>query len=223
MAAGVNKFERPTLADLNKVLELNPDKALAVQGSHGLQVGSFVLTPVGMEMLPGATFAEWSDVGKVLKQVRKAYTWLVIDWLIHGEREWGETYRQTAEQLGYKVESLHNYVSVGRRVEISRRREELDIGHHDAVAALSSSQQVKWLGYAVENKLSVQDLRDAIAGINRPALPTGKDPISRFQRALFPFERRLPRLLKTAGQGDRERMAAELRNLAERIERGELG
>ena len=194
---------------------------LVVTPDGAIQAGKFTLTPVGLEMSPGATFEEWVQIGESLKRIHRSYIWLVIDWLIHGEREWGDTYRQVAEHLGYKVETLHNYVSVGKRIEISRRREELSIGHHDAVASLSPQKQAEWLGAAVTNSWNRETLRNAILGITPPTLSDGKDPISKFERIFLPFQQRIHRVLRKAGQGDRRKIANWLRQEADKIERGD--
>ena len=98
--------------------------------------------------------------------------------------------------------------------------ENLTFAHHQLVASLEPDAQRQWLEFAAEHDLSISQMRAAIAG-DPPALSDGKDPISKFQRAFLPFQQRIHRVLRAAGQGDRRKIANWLRQEADRIERGD--
>jgi len=124
-----------------------------------------------------------------------------------------------AATTGYEVPTLYNFASVARSIDFSLRSEKLSFGHHRLVVAMAPELQRQWLEYAEANNFSISQMRKAIEG-QPPALPDGKDPVSKFQRAFLPFQQRINRALRKAGQGDRRKIANWLREEADRIERG---
>lgn len=78
---------------------------------------------------------------------------------------------QAARVTGYDPKSLRNYAWVASRVQLSLRRDNLSYSHHELVAALEPDQQERWLRFASENRLSVEDLRMALRASRR----TGED------------------------------------------------
>ena len=208
-ANNVSKFERPTLADLNKVLELNPDKVLAVQDDNGLQVGSFTFTPTGLVVRPSATYNEWKEVGGILHRLDGSLQWLIGDWLVHGQRAWGETYEQIAAATGYEVKTLYNYSYVAAHVDFSSREENLTFGHHNLVAGMEPGEQIRWLAEAIERDWSVAELRDAIHPKSLPA-----DPVERQFHTLVKGYSGL-------GQGDRARYIELVRRWLDGLDAGD--
>lgn len=107
-------------------------------------------------------FEQWEEVGCTLRQIERSAKWWVGDWLMYGERRYGETYAQAVDVTGQEIKSLQNAVWVSSRVESSRRREDLSWGHHAEVASLLPDEQSAWLETASTNRLSVMRLRDEV-------------------------------------------------------------
>jgi N6-adenosine-specific RNA methylase IME4 len=108
------------------------------------------------------TLEQWLALGKRLVSAEKNVQWVLGAWWIYGcKREYGDG-RALAEQVGIDYGTIFNYASVVRAFEISRRRENLSFGHHQAVAALPASQQDQWLKRAERDDLSVARLRQAL-------------------------------------------------------------
>jgi hypothetical protein len=109
---------------------------------------AFTMTPTGLIADEGATFEQWQKVGEVLQKLDASIQWLLGDWLVYGERVWGQTYEQIAEATGYEVTSLRQYAWVARGVDLSIRIDKLSFGHHMLVAGLEPESQRNWLGRA---------------------------------------------------------------------------
>lgn len=186
--------------------------------------GRFRLTPVGFTLPEDATQDEWSQLGQILFDLEGSIQWLIGDWLAYGEAyQWGET-AAIAEALGRDVSTLYVYKSVAKSVQFLSRDKNLSFNHHKAVMKFSPETQAEWLAYARENKLSVNDLRQAIRDAERQQLPTpaqnGFDPgrATRKARGLFKlFQRDMSQLSKRK-RGEHLDDIAILRRLLDDLE-----
>ena len=95
--------------------------------------------------------------------------WWIGDWLRFGAEAFGERYAPAARTTGYDRQSLMNMVYVASKIEPGRRREQLSWSHHAELAALEPADQDRWLDHAVDERLSVRSLREAIRGQRRAA------------------------------------------------------
>lgn len=108
-------------------------------------------------------YAEWVELGRHLAQAVNSSAWWIGDWLAFGEHEYGgERYREGVVATGLDYQTLRNYKSVADRFPVSRRRDTLSFAHHEAVVALPTDEQEHWLNLAEHERLSRQQLRDAI-------------------------------------------------------------
>lgn len=102
---------------------------------------------------------QWVRTGLYLGTVERVSQWWIGDWLLYGAAKWGEKYAEAAKITGYDAGSLRNMASLASHFSLSRRRDNLTWCHHAAVASLDEAEQDHWLDRAVEEKLSVADLR----------------------------------------------------------------
>lgn len=102
---------------------------------------------------------EWLVAGRRLGGISRCNQWWLGDWIGYGAQKWGEKYTQAAKVTGYDARSLANMASIARVFEPSRRRENLTWSHHAAVSALPEHEREAWLDRAVNERLSVADLR----------------------------------------------------------------
>lgn len=125
----------------------------------------------------GLSYEEWEGVGRVLDRIEGAGQWWRGDWLNYGEGHYGEMYSQALSEEQAKTWRNYKWVS-GQFKQLSRRRDNLRFGHHEAVAGLEPSQADKLLKLAEGKKLSVADLRAEVRkqklAENTPQLPSGK-------------------------------------------------
>lgn len=118
---------------------------------------------------------EWMNVFKSLKMVEGCVQFWLGDCLSYRQQKWG-MYDDIADETGYDKRVLQNIKSVSEKVESSRRNENLSYSHHVEVASLPADKQKVYLLKAVDEKLSVRELREEIkkeAAVD-VKLPTGK-------------------------------------------------
>jgi N6-adenosine-specific RNA methylase IME4 len=120
---------------------------------------------------------EWMDVFKALKQVEGCVQFWIGDCLAYRQQKWG-MYDDIVEETGMDKQYLRDIKYVADNVELSLRNDNLSFSHHREVASLAPEKQVEFLNKAVEEKLSVRELREEIKrdGIKSetPDLPKGK-------------------------------------------------
>jgi N6-adenosine-specific RNA methylase IME4 len=104
---------------------------------------------------------EWMDVFKALKQVEGCVQFWIGDCLAYRQQKWG-MYDDIAEETGMDKGYLRDIKYVADNVELSLRNDNLSFSHHKEVASLPPEKQELFLNMAVEDKLSVRDLRNEI-------------------------------------------------------------
>ena len=103
--------------------------------------------------------AEWLSAGRRLGAIGRCSQWWIGDWIRYGTGRWGEKYTEAARVTGYDVASLRNMAWVAAQFDLSLRSDKLSWSHHVLLAPLEREQQQRWITRAVEEKLSVADLR----------------------------------------------------------------
>lgn len=121
---------------------------------------------------------EWKIVFGSLKKIEGCVQFWIGDALAYRQQKWG-MYDDIAEETGMDKKQLWDYKKVSESVKPSERSELLGYCHHREVAALPPEKQERFLNKAVEEKLSVRDLRQEIKKENRadkkqPIMPDGK-------------------------------------------------
>jgi hypothetical protein len=131
------------------------------------------MTDTSLLLPPGLARDDWEQIGETLRRIETGVSWWLADWWRFGEREYGESASQAAP-TGLAAKTLANYAAVADRIEPSRRREDLTMGHHAAVAGLEDPDvQDEWLDKAAANDMSVAELRGRIKHANQPVdVPT---------------------------------------------------
>jgi hypothetical protein len=133
--------------------------ALGRSTTHAAQAE---LSTVGWFGGADLAYDEWLRQGARLGLAGRSAGWWVGDWVHYGTARYGSKYTAAARVTGYDRQTLMNMVYVATRFDFSRRRENLSWSHHAQLAALEVEQQELWLNRALEEKLSVRDLRDLL-------------------------------------------------------------
>lgn len=149
-----------------------PEGALIPVGDGALQMGGYRLTRVGLVAEEGATVETWQQLGGLLFSLEGAIQWLIGDWIINGEFQWGQTYDEMERISGRENATLRDYVYVASNVQLSVRTDKLSFSHHKLVASRTEENQCEWLVWAIENKISVAKMRDAMDGVDHPPAPS---------------------------------------------------
>jgi hypothetical protein len=103
--------------------------------------------------------AEWLSAGRRLGAIGRCSQWWIGDWIRYGNARWGEKYTEAARVTGYDVASLRNMAWVASQFDPSLRSDKLSWSHHVLLAPLEQDEQRQWIARAVEQRLSVADLR----------------------------------------------------------------
>jgi len=141
--------------------------ALAIRDDGSIQFGAFTLTGRGLVQTGKSTETEWEALGGVLARFDGAISWMVGDWMVMGEREYGKTYDDVARAFGYERDTLYTYAWLCRHVNISIRIEMLSSAHHRLIAAMPEPVQRAALEYARRWSLTVADMRKTIKAVGR--------------------------------------------------------
>ncbi len=112
---------------------------------------------------------DWIKVGRRLGDISRSNQWWLGDWMRYGTSRWGEKYAKAARVTGYDPRSLANMASVAAAFPPPRRRAQLSWSHHAAIVGLGSAEQDIWLDRALEDRLSVADLRIEVRSRRRDA------------------------------------------------------
>lgn len=119
------------------------------------------ITPTGLDLPDGLPFDVWQAVGEQLKLVERSLMWLVGDWMLYGEGNYGERFSQALDASDYAPQTIENATWVARSISRSRRRESLSWSHHAEVASrqLTPEQQDMLLDIAEAEALTTKELR----------------------------------------------------------------
>lgn len=180
----------------------------SIEHGSSMQIGPFQFGKLGLDVAGSPTYEQWRSIGDTLLFMATGSQWWIGDWLAYGDRQWGKTYDQIAEETGRKKQTLYNYVWVATNVQFSLRRENLSFEHHKIVAGLAPHLQAKFLSQADEENWSTRRLQEAV---NPTALPDKPDPFER------KYEAQLHEYLK-AGESEKANYVALWRRLLEAAE-----
>lgn len=131
-----------------------------------LDLEHFRLAETGLTVKGQPSFEEWESIGNLLHLMVRGIQWCVGDWLCYGDGEWGEKAAQVVDATKWSYETVRVYRWVAERVPPQNRFPKLPFKMHMVVAALSTSEQHRWLTRALEGTdgatWSVKTLEDAV-------------------------------------------------------------
>jgi N6-adenosine-specific RNA methylase IME4 len=119
------------------------------------------LTKTSLIFKRDITKEEWMDGFNSLKKIEGCIQFWIGDFLAYRNQKWG-MYDDIAEETGYEKETLKKYKQVSEGVESGIRIPDLSYSHHREVISLTPEKQTEFLNKAVEEKLSVRELREEI-------------------------------------------------------------
>ena len=121
------------------------------------------LMETGYRLPATLSFDDWRRAGQALQLMHQSVMWWVGDWLVFGEKKWGEMYTQALDDTNYEYQALRDAKWVCSQIELSRRRDNLTFSHHREVAPLEPPDQDRWLDRAAQEGWSRNELRLQIA------------------------------------------------------------
>ncbi|RKT54687.1 hypothetical protein C8E97_3335 [Saccharothrix australiensis] len=105
---------------------------------------------------------EWSRIGHQINALSVSSAWWLGDWLIYGQAQYPDRYKQAIEQTSLDYQTLRNYAWVARQYPVTRRRSALSFQHHAELAALTPFEQDQWLDRAERFGWSRNELRNRV-------------------------------------------------------------
>lgn len=126
------------------------------------------------------TLDEWKLVFGSLKKIEGCVQFWIGDALAYRSQRWG-MYDDVVEETGMDKDALRKYKTVSQQIESGTRVPDLSWTHHREVASLPPEKQEKFLKKAVEEKLSVRDLREEIKKESRSSLKSPEVPSGKYQ------------------------------------------
>lgn len=119
------------------------------------------LTKTSLIFKRDITKEEWMDGFNSLKKIEGCIQFWIGDFLAYRNQKWG-MYDDIAEETGYDKNTLRQYKQVSEQIKSDTRVSDLGYSHHREVASLTPEKQTEFLNKAVEEKLSVRELREEI-------------------------------------------------------------
>lgn len=125
----------------------------------------------GLQLKPGIDFETWSAVGDGIVAISNASAWCLGDWLIYGQKAYGQKYKAALARTGLDGQTLRNYAWVARHFPPARRHARMSFQHHAEVVALSEASQDLWLQRAERFGWSRNELRRQLGVARRSRRP----------------------------------------------------
>lgn len=123
-------------------------------------------TPHGIVLADNLSYKDWYAVGQVLQYLALHIQFAVGDWIVYGNKKYGEMYAQAISATGKAYGTLANYAWVAGRIEPSRRRVNVRFGQHSEVAKYTPELQDHFLDMAEAHDMSVMEVRQMVAEYN---------------------------------------------------------
>ena len=118
----------------------------------------WIYARASLSIADGLSPREWLALGRRLRNIERGHQWWIGDWANYGQQRYGEL-KKAAEAAGFDYGTVRNCAYVAKRFELSRRRDTLEFGHHQAVASLPDAAAFRLLKDAEERGTSVADLK----------------------------------------------------------------
>jgi hypothetical protein len=152
-------------------------RAVSVQAPlhRGLGELGEPLNTVGLRLPPDLDYERWREIGESICRLCSTTSWALGDWLFFGEWAYGRRYEEAMELTGLAYQTCADLKYVAGRFDHSRRREELSVDHHRAVASLPPDGADAWLARASAGRWTRARLRDELAAARAPRLAQASD------------------------------------------------
>src|SRR5688572_4237519 len=164
---------------MKKAEPLLPDR-------KNLTIGCYTLTATGLQINGRPSFEDHQGVGEFILRTARASNFWLADWLRYGEsrRDWTERLSQIVDSGVISEKTAKNVRAVGA-IEASRRRDDVEFGHHAEVAGLTPAEQTEWLERAAVEGWTTRDLRLSIRAAKRTRIIEGQALLEGMYRVIY--------------------------------------
>jgi hypothetical protein len=122
-----------------------------------------------LSMPEAISLDDWAAVGRRLCRTDQVVKWWLGDWAAFGlgdkdQKGWRKhgQLKEFADANGVDYQTLRNLAWVSGKVELSRRRDNVEWSKHAEVAALPAKEQTKWLAKMEAEEMPRGELRRQI-------------------------------------------------------------
>ena len=153
-----------------------------------IKLEGFVLSHRRAVAVGRPTLEQWLDAMTFAEGVTENAPYWWGDLMRYSEArsaEWGEKLTQALAVTGWAKQTLANYSSVCRRVDLAERAMSPSMSHSQVVAPLPPEDQRKWLAQASTENLSVASLKVAIRQARRQKVVTGRATLKGKHRVIY--------------------------------------
>lgn len=123
---------------------------------------SVKLSKNGITFTDNVSYNDWVKIGDKLRLMEGSVQFWIGDWLNYGENNYDKWTQEFDPEKNYDYGYLSNMKWVARRVDISRRRENLSWSHHQTVADLEPADQDLLLQEAEDHHLNRTKFRKLV-------------------------------------------------------------
>lgn len=123
------------------------------------------MTDTALVIPEDLSYDAWAEMGQPLVRIAQASMWWIGDWLLFGERKYGEKYSQAIEATGYALSTLKNAQWVADRFPPDQRREDVTFSQHKTIAGLDPKPRAELLARAAEEHMTEGELAGRVKAI----------------------------------------------------------
>jgi len=142
------------------------------------------LTKTALVMPDGMEFATVEKMLRGMKTASDSLRFWLGDLLIYAERNFGEMYSQLLDESDFAYQSLKDMMWVASKIAPVVRRNDTTWSHHREVAKFDITKQREWLARAVEENMTVTQLKDAINKVESVKEKKGNRKVDSYRAAL---------------------------------------
>lgn len=184
-------------------------------------LGRFRMTRTALYVPADVTEGEMTVMGDFLRQAVGAMQFWIGDYANRWHDGYGEMYKRLAEYFQIEEKTLRNWAWVCRKIDLSRRRDNLSFSLHAEVAGLPPAlrgREDELLEYAALHQLSAHDFRLYIKKL-LPRKVNKKPAATRlFDKDQMPSIPELKALYKEARTGDKKALQQARKQIDAHIE-----
>lgn len=153
----IYQAKETAVAGAGKILP--PSNATTLAKYH---VPGALFNPTQLHIEPGASEAEWMEIGRSLASVCQAAYWWVGDWIQYGFKTYGKktTFDLAQQATGYTRGKLYECAYIASRFPPARRCGVLTFFHHQCLAAYPPALADKVLTEAAELGLTGRQAKE---------------------------------------------------------------
>lgn len=173
---------------MSTAIQDQPTDTIAPDFASCLQQGQFefwITSLTGIAIAPEIPEHKWKtmteNVAFMFEATGRKHSQCAMmlgDLLAFGEDrfpDYANVIDSTREYMRVQMKTLINWSYIAKKIDPSRRRENLSLSHHEAVAKLPADEQNEYLRLADNEGLSVTELKKKIAE-SHPGKPRGEKP-----------------------------------------------